>query len=227
MIELGPDEALTHSPDWIKLLFEQQAGQAAVATTGDPEFDLMSELDGERVGRARMKEVSEIARRQLEQRSVNWSVIAYPNEGWAAQVFGTPDVERLWEAVAYCTRLDEPDPVVAVGLGTLDHWWKPVLQVFSSRGRPLGYVKVGWTPITAELVRTEGRSLEAYAASPVVGLIAPRLVHRGTWGACEIVVTAPMPRDHWPDTVPKSLGVVCSVVRRSLARSAATAVNVW
>ena len=26
--------------------------------------------------------------------------VAYPNEGWARQVFGEPDVERLWQAVA-------------------------------------------------------------------------------------------------------------------------------
>src|SRR5262249_30344762 len=29
------------------------------------------------------------------------------------QVFGEPDVERLWEKVAFCMRLDEPDPVTA------------------------------------------------------------------------------------------------------------------
>jgi len=29
------------------------------------------------------------------------------------QVFGEPDVERLWEKVAFCMRLDEPDPVEA------------------------------------------------------------------------------------------------------------------
>jgi aminopeptidase len=28
-------------------------------------------------------------------------------------VFGEPDLERLWEAVAFCTRLDEADPVAA------------------------------------------------------------------------------------------------------------------
>ena len=28
-------------------------------------------------------------------------------------MFGEPDLERLWEAVAYCTRLDEHDPVEA------------------------------------------------------------------------------------------------------------------
>jgi aminopeptidase len=44
---------------------------------------------------------------------VNWTGVAYPNVGWAEKVFGEPDVERLWEAVAFCTRLDEPDPVEA------------------------------------------------------------------------------------------------------------------
>ena len=46
-------------------------------------------------------------------RSVNWTILAAPNAGWATQVFGTPDVEALWEAVARATRLDEPDLVGA------------------------------------------------------------------------------------------------------------------
>jgi aminopeptidase len=113
MIELGPDQALTFSPEWMKVYASSMAGGAQLGTTGDPEPELMSGLDGERVGRARMTEVVEIYRRQLEDRSVNWSGIAFPNEGWAIQVFGEPDVERLWEAVAFCTRLDEDDPVQA------------------------------------------------------------------------------------------------------------------
>jgi aminopeptidase len=47
------------------------------------------------------------------ERTVNWSGIAYPNEGWAWRVFGRPDVERLWDLVAHAVRLDEPDPVAA------------------------------------------------------------------------------------------------------------------
>ena len=43
----------------------------------------------------------------------NWTIVAYPNEGWARTVFGEPDVERLWEAVGQAVRLDEPDPVAA------------------------------------------------------------------------------------------------------------------
>jgi aminopeptidase len=113
MIELGPEEALTHTPDWMKTLWNAADGNALIATTGDPEPELMADLDGERVGRAQMKELTEIARAQMMARSVNWTGVACPNEGWAEQVFGEPDIERLWEAVAFCTRLDEADPVTA------------------------------------------------------------------------------------------------------------------
>jgi aminopeptidase len=113
MIELGPDEALTYSPEWRKTATHAAAGNALIVTTGDPEPELLSDLDGERVGRARMKEVTEISRQQMVERSVNWSGVAYPTGGWATQIFGEPDIERLWEAVAFCTRLDEDDPVRA------------------------------------------------------------------------------------------------------------------
>jgi aminopeptidase len=43
----------------------------------------------------------------------NWTIVAYPNEGWARTVFGEPDVERLWSAVGQTVRLDEADPVAA------------------------------------------------------------------------------------------------------------------
>ena len=33
--------------------------------------------------------------------------------GWAAAVFGEPDLERLWTRSIRATRLDEPDPVAA------------------------------------------------------------------------------------------------------------------
>src|SRR4029078_8285532 len=113
MIELGPDEALTHSPEWMKQLYHAMAGGAQRGTPGEPEPELMNDLDGERVGRARMKELVEIIRDQMVERSLNWSGVAYPSEGWATQIYGEPDVERLWEAVAFCTRLDEADPVQA------------------------------------------------------------------------------------------------------------------
>jgi aminopeptidase len=43
----------------------------------------------------------------------NWSIVACPTAGWANVVFGEPDLDRLWDAVATSVRLDEPDPVAA------------------------------------------------------------------------------------------------------------------
>jgi len=113
MIELGPDEALTYSPAWVKTMVGSMDGNAMIGTTGDPEPELLADLDGERVGRAVPVEVVEIRMRQLRENTINWCGVGAPNEGWARQVFGEPDVERLWEKVAFCMRLDEPDPVAA------------------------------------------------------------------------------------------------------------------
>jgi aminopeptidase len=113
MIELGPDEALTYSPEWLKSFTESTAGNALLATTGRPEPELLADLDGDRVGRAVPFELAAIQQRLHSENSVNWCGIGAPNEGWAQQVFGEPDVERLWEKVAFCMRLDEPDPVAA------------------------------------------------------------------------------------------------------------------
>ena len=128
MIDLGPDEALTHSPEWLKQLYRAMEGGAQLWTTGDPEPELMNDLDGERVGRARMKEIVEIIREQMMERSLNWSGVAYPSEGWATQIYGEPDLERLWEAVAFCTRLDEADPVQA---------WRDHMARLEGRGKRL------------------------------------------------------------------------------------------
>jgi aminopeptidase len=117
MIELGGDEILTWTPPWLleraRTMGREHA--AAIVVTGDPEPELLSDLEGARVGRARMKELSEENLRQTNERLVNWTIVAFPNEGWARTVFGEPDVERLWEQVALAVRLDEPDPVAAWG----------------------------------------------------------------------------------------------------------------
>ena len=113
MIELGPDEALTYTPEWMKELAEARAGHALLVTIGNPEPELMANLDPERVARARMKELFEIQNQQLNDRVVNWSLVAFPSEGWAQQIFGEPDLEQLWRIVGRCMRLDEQDPVAA------------------------------------------------------------------------------------------------------------------
>ena len=112
-IELGPEDALTHSPDWQVERAASFEGNAIASVAGEAEPELLSDLDQERVGKSRMVAVVERALRIQNARAVNWTIAAYPNAGWAEQVFGEPDVERLWQAIAATVRLDEPDPVAA------------------------------------------------------------------------------------------------------------------
>ena len=113
MIEFGPDEALTYSPEWLKTAVRSFAGSAFITTTTNPEPDLLADLDGERVGRAVQQEITQILMQEFTENSVNWCGCGAPTEGWAQDVFGEPDVDKLWELVAFCMRLDEPDPVAA------------------------------------------------------------------------------------------------------------------
>ena len=130
MIERAPDAALSWTPPWL-LTMTRQLGEehaAIVAITGAAEPELLADLPGERVGRARMREVGEEVMRQTNERLNNWTVIACPNEGWARQVFGEPDVERLWDVVLRCIRLDEDDPVEA---------WRSHVAALSARAAVL------------------------------------------------------------------------------------------
>lgn len=113
-IAQAPEEQLGFSPPWLVARLRElgETGGALVAITGNPEPELFADLDGARVGKARMREVAEESLK-LTDGLCNWTIVAYPNEGWARTVFGEPDVERLWAAVGTAVRLDEPDPVAA------------------------------------------------------------------------------------------------------------------
>ena len=114
-IELGPEEELGWSPpyllDWMRRWPEERP--ALISLTGNPDPDLLADLDSALVGRADPREIRALMATAISARRFNWSIVSAPNAGWASQVFGEPDVERLWGAVATATRLDEPDPVEA------------------------------------------------------------------------------------------------------------------
>jgi aminopeptidase len=119
-IEFAPDETLDWSPPWTLSLIDELATArgAMIAITGDPEPELLAGLDPARIAKARPRLASERILTVTGDRLVAWTIVGYPNPGWAHTVFGEPDVERLWEAVASATRLDEPDPVAA--------WWEHI-----------------------------------------------------------------------------------------------------
>jgi aminopeptidase len=90
----------------------QQNG-AYIQVVADAEPMLLADLDESKVGRWRPREVGAEWGRIINDRSVNWTLIAAPSAGWAEQVFGKPDVEALWRAVEKAVRLDQDDPVAA------------------------------------------------------------------------------------------------------------------
>ncbi len=130
MIEGAPEDVLSWTPPWLlsraRHIGEERA--AVVAITGDAEPNLLADLPGESVGKARMLELAEENMRQISEMLNNWTVVACPNEGWAELVFGEPDVDRLWEQIAFCVRLDEDDPVAA---------WRAHVERLEARVRAL------------------------------------------------------------------------------------------
>jgi aminopeptidase len=167
MIELGPDSALTFSPGWKNQLLEATAGNAVLGTHGRAEPELLADLDGERVGRAIPLELAEIQQRLHHENSVNWCGVGAPNEGWARQVFGEPDVARLWEKVAFCMRLDEPDPVAA---------WREHIDRLRARAQAL-------TEIRADAIRYRGPGTDL-----TVGLLS-----NAHWGSAGFETAAGIP----------------------------------
>jgi aminopeptidase len=116
LIRHGADDVLEWSPPWDleRINHLARAGGAMISVTGDPNPDLFADLDGARVGKARAKEYGERSLQIVfEEKSVNWTIAAYPSERWAEKVYGTPDVDRLLRDVAHAVRLDDDDPVRA------------------------------------------------------------------------------------------------------------------
>jgi aminopeptidase len=113
-IRHAPEEELSATPPWV--LARAQAmveGAAVISIAGEPEPDLLADVDQSRLGRARPLEAAKLQLQAINEKRTNWTIAAYPTEGQAQQMFGEPDVERLWEAVAKSVRLDAPDPVAA------------------------------------------------------------------------------------------------------------------
>ena len=117
VIEDGPDEAVGYSPPWLVQRMRElgEAQGAHLGVLSSPEPDLLAGLDEARIGRSRMLDLANVRRELISQRGISWSFGGFPTEGWAQQVLGEPDVDRLWELVAATARLDEDDPIAA--------WW--------------------------------------------------------------------------------------------------------
>jgi aminopeptidase len=115
-IALGPEEAVGTAPRWMfeRLRDVGEQRRAQVFVVGFPP-DMFGGLDPARVARsfpllAALR--GEIQKLQ-DSKARAWTAVACATPSWAEQVYGEPDVERLWQAIAHVCRLDEPDPVAA------------------------------------------------------------------------------------------------------------------
>jgi aminopeptidase len=89
---------------------------AIVALTGPVSPHLMEGVSPELLGRdllPRVRESIEV----VNERTTNWTAVPAPTQGWAQLVHPHLDpaqaLTRLWEEIAYVTRLDTEDPVAA------------------------------------------------------------------------------------------------------------------
>ena len=125
----APMETLTTTPGWrLQQVHHLQETRGATLTlTGNADPHLFDGIPAERVGAVPM-DLAIASRALLDAGDVAWAVVAAPNAGWAKQVFGEPDLERLWEAVAVAMRLDEADVVAA---------WREHAAALHARGRAL------------------------------------------------------------------------------------------
>lgn len=110
----GPIEGLSSNTDWelarIREFDDERV--ALIALTGTAEPHLFDGIDPHRLAAMPLQLMQEQRDVQLRG-AMAWTIVAAPNPGWAKQIFGEPDVDRLWDAIAIPLRLDEPDVVAA------------------------------------------------------------------------------------------------------------------
>ena len=106
-------EALSASRPWAleRIREWREQGVASIALLGDADPHLFDGADPARVAAYPTEEV--LAMRAALFDGIRWTAVGAPSPGWARQVFGEPDVDRLWDAVGTAMRLDADDPVTA------------------------------------------------------------------------------------------------------------------
>jgi len=110
----APEDSLGFVPDWFRRAITESIERrgASITLAGDPDPGVFADVDQKRLGRDLMPFIPETFD-LVASGEVNWTVVPGPNPGWAERLFGEPDEERLWRALAPILRLDADDPVQA------------------------------------------------------------------------------------------------------------------
>ena len=91
LIEHAADDILSWTPPWLleRAVEIGDERAAVVALTGDAEPELLADLPGDRVGKARMLDLAHENNRQINEQLNNWTVVGVPERG-----LGEADVRR-------------------------------------------------------------------------------------------------------------------------------------
>ncbi|HJV45728.1 MAG TPA: aminopeptidase [Bacillota bacterium] len=115
------EEALKEYPIWRANMLEDLAKEgAAFLSISSSNPDLLKEVDPERVSLANKTGAAALApfRSYIQGGKVNWTIIAIPNEEWAAKIYpnvadAKERINRLWETIFQVCRITEDNPVEA------------------------------------------------------------------------------------------------------------------
>ena len=106
----GPESGLTHAMQWELDRFAEwrREGIALIRLTGNADPHVFDGIDPALLAKLPAG-LTTASREMLLSGDIHWTIVAAPNAGWAEQVFGEPDLDRLWNAIAM--RLDSDDVV--------------------------------------------------------------------------------------------------------------------
>jgi hypothetical protein len=106
---------------------------------------------------------------------------------------GRVRVELAGSVHPHLQELLESRLALAVHIGPARANRKPVLQLLSPDGEPVGFAKLGTGPLTRALVRAETAALTVLAELRLRQLTVPRLRHAGQWRDHQLLVQSALP----------------------------------
>jgi hypothetical protein len=134
---------------------------------------------------------------------------------------GTPTID------GYLSEQLGVEVCVSMHLGAARANRKPVLQLLTADGVTVGFAKIGVSPLTSELVKSEQGALVRLGRAGLSGLRVPPVLHAGRWQGLQVLVLGPLPV--WqrrvrlaPGALPRAMAEIARVAgieRAQLAES--------
>jgi len=151
----APGATLTTAQSWEleRIKSWERDGTAIIRLTGNPDPHAFDDIDPKRLVMT-PADLAQQTRRLMLGGHNAWNIVAAPNEGWARQVFGEPDIDRLWDAVAVAMRLDSDDVVAE---------WQKHRETLAGRGAAV-------TALGLDAVRYHGEGTD-FTAGLIPGAI--------------------------------------------------------